>query len=209
MRIFFASTERLLVEGIKLLLADKGGYEFGETFESLDDIANGPRFKLDDVIILTEPGFKCSTMYALRKLQSSGPGTPVVLITTKNRLRGVALLFRYSVRAILLEDCRVVELCAALKTVSTGQAYLTPGIAQAVATTLYRDGPRKIDLSLREIEVLGFLVKGTKIKDIAKELSLSAKTVSSHKSNIQHRLNLRGTSEIVQYAIEHDMVMGR
>jgi len=61
-------------------------------------------------------------------------------------------------------------------------------------------------LSDREFEVFGEIVRGTSLTDIAAKLSLSIKTVSTHKSNILAKMNLTSTVELFRYAVEHELL---
>ena len=205
MRIIFASTKKLLVEAVTSLLADRGDFDVWQTFESLQDISDASQLKTGDVIILTDPGFNCSTVCALQKLQRVSKGIPVVLITCKEEPLSTAMLFQHSVKAILTKDCQVDELYMAINRASSGKPYLTAKIAQALAADFYHQRKKTV-LSPRETEILGFIAKGITTNEIAKALSLSSKTVSAHKTNIKIRLRLRSTSQIIQYAVENELV---
>jgi DNA-binding NarL/FixJ family response regulator len=204
MRVIFASTKILLVEAITSLLADCSVFDIGETLKTLPDMPEAPQLKSADVIILSDPGYDCSTVCALQKLQLASKGVPVVLITCKDEPQSPAMLFQFSVRAILTKDCQVSDLHTAIKIAASGKPYLTPKIAQALAADFYQQR-KHIVLSPRETEILGFVAKGAKNSEIANKLSLSSKTVSAHKSNIKNRLKLRSTSQIIQYAVENNL----
>ncbi|QOL52273.1 response regulator transcription factor [Massilia litorea] len=206
MQIHFVSTKKLLVEGMTLLLKENGNYEIGRIFDSYKQLEEGRGLISDDVVVLTDPEFDCSTVEVLETLQSVGLRIPVVLITRKNRLRSVTVLFKYCVRAILLEDSRVTDFYASIAAATSGKPYLTATISQALTEEILHGEPKQKKLSHRERQVMGLIASGIKNNEIARRLSLSEKTVSSHKNNIKIRLNLHGTSEIVQYAIENDLV---
>jgi two-component system invasion response regulator UvrY len=204
MRIFFASKKKLLIEAISALLAQHNQYSM-QNIESLTEENLFPHMEPGDVIILTEPSFECSTICALQKLQLLSNGTAVVLISCKTEIQSPAFLFQHSVKAVLTKDCEVGELHAAISMASIGKPYVTPTIAQQLADDLYHHRPI-LKLSPRETEVIGFIAKGNTTGQIAKRLCLSTKTVSAHKSSIKLRLNLGSTSEMVQYAIENNLV---
>jgi DNA-binding NarL/FixJ family response regulator len=208
MRVIFASPKLLLVEAVSSLLVDCGDFDIGETLESLPESPAAPYLQSADVIILSDPGYDCSTVCALQKLQVASKGVPVVLITCKDEAQSPAMLFQYSVKAILTKDCEVADLLTAIKMAASGKPYLTPRIAQALAADFYQQR-KHIVLSPRETEILGFIAKGANNLEIAKKLSLSSKTISAHKSNIKNRLRLRSTSQIIQYAVENELTAPR
>jgi two-component system invasion response regulator UvrY len=204
--IVIASTKRMLVEAVAGLLSERCNDFIFSILESLEDDSKFPQLNRGDIIILTEPGFRCSTVCALQKIQSLSRGTPVVLITCKGDVDRPSFLFQHSVTAILTRECQASDLYAALKMAACGRPYVIPTVAQALAKDFY-DGRQKIKLSPRQIEVIGFIARGSRTSEIAERLSLTAKTISAHKCSIKTRLNVRSTSEIVQYAIEHNLAI--
>jgi DNA-binding NarL/FixJ family response regulator len=203
MHIAFASEKKLLVEALWHLLKDKGDYNILGTIDSLDEERDLRCLAESNVIILTDPGFDCSIVSVLRKLQTLSRRKPVVLVSCKLELDSAAQLFEHGVRAILTKNCDVEELHLAITNAAIGKPYLTPAIAQALAADLYNNNRTEMKLSPRELEIMGYIARGTPTSEIAKRLRLSSKTVSTHKRSIKTRLNLHSTSQIVQYAIEH------
>lgn len=206
MRIVFASKKKLLVEAISALLADCSEVYIQEPIESLHNIQE--TIKPTDVIILTEPGYDCSTVCALQKLHAASQDASIILITCKHEMQSPAILFQHSVKSILTKDCEVNDLHNAIKHAGLGRPYLTQKIAQALAADFYLQR-EKIILSPRETEILELIAKGSQNCDIAKTLSLSSKTISAHKSNIKNRLKLRSTSQIIQYAVENELAASK
>lgn len=205
MRIYFASRKKMLVEAITALLAGYSEFIVCNVLDTLEEIEKLRDMGPGDVIILTEPAFDFSTVCVLQKLHFLRKGIPVVLVSCKEHIESASFLFQYSVKAILTKESHVTELHTALRMASMGKPYLTATIAQSLADDLYYKRPA-LKLSPREMEVIGFIAKGDTTSEIAKRLSLSAKTVSAHKSSIKIRLNLGSTSEMVQYAIEHNLI---
>ncbi len=74
------------------------------------------------------------------------------------------------------------------------------------STRLPSDGPPHEILSDREFQVLQMLAAGTSINDIADALSLSAKTISTHKMRLMQKLGLNNNSEVIRYAVRHGLV---
>lgn len=204
MKIFFASTKKMLIEAISCILSDLAEVDIAGTINSLAEPPGNPVPSAGDVIVLTEPGFECSTICALQKLTSFCKGIAVVLVTSKDEHDSPTALFRYEVKSVLTKECGAKDLHTAVLRASAGKPYLTQKIAQAMAAD-YLNCKRNIVLSPRETEVLGFIARGKKTSEIAKRLCISVKTVSAYKSNIKNRLNIHSTSQMVQYAIEHDI----
>lgn len=101
------------------------------------------------------------------------------------------------------------ELVTALRRLAAGRRYICPSVAEQ-QTFGYLAGeagqPDHMRLSHRELEIFRLLASGMRGLDIAYELSLSEKTVSTHKTHMLKKLKLRTVAELVQYAIRHDLV---
>jgi len=105
-------------------------------------------------------------------------------------------------------------LIAAIKTVVKGERYFSPEITALVFEDFFlkeKEGKglpskKKTMLSKREEEVLTLIANGKSLKEIAEDLFISIKTVETHKLNIQDKLGLTNTAQLVKYAIEKNLI---
>jgi DNA-binding NarL/FixJ family response regulator len=95
------------------------------------------------------------------------------------------------------------ELISAIIKVSGGERYISPSLADALAESLISDSEKPLYqlLSAREVEVLQLFSEGKKVVQIAAELSLSPKTVSTYRERLLEKLKLHTTSDLIRYAI--------
>jgi DNA-binding NarL/FixJ family response regulator len=193
-----------LSEALSFLLLEAGFSVCALTNFSADDFSKST-VRECDAIVLTDPAFKAPLIVALEKIQSANSGVPVVLVSA-TRSCSSSLLFKYSIRAILSKDAEVHDLYTALKQVSAGDHYVSPTVAEKLASDLCYFPTEGTTLSSRETEILILIANGASPNEIAAALSISAKTVSTHKNNIKSRLGLRSTSDIIQYAIKEGWV---
>ena len=208
MRIIFVSAKKLLVEAMAHLLVDLDcNWDIWGTLDIEEGLRKPPQFKPGDVIILTEPAFDFSTESALEKINTIGKGVPIVVVSCNENVQSPASFFQHSVMAILTKDCKVEEFCTAIKMASVRKPYLTPAIALTLAAELYFRKPLTLVLSPRQKEIIVQIMNGTTTTQIAKNMSLSVKTVSTHIRRIKVRLGLGSTSEIIRYGIEHDFAI--
>jgi len=99
------------------------------------------------------------------------------------------------------------QLVDAIRQVARGGSYVSPSLANALITGLRRGGRRRHDvLSDREYQVLCLFGSGISFKQIAAELGVSPKTVSTYRSRILEKLSLKSNAAIIRYAIEHRLV---
>jgi DNA-binding NarL/FixJ family response regulator len=109
----------------------------------------------------------------------------------------------------LTKDQAPSELLVAVKEVTAGRRYITGSLANQLASHL--DGGQPAvpheQLSDREMEVLRLLGQGKTVSGIANEIALSVKTISTYRTRLLNKLELRTTAELVHYAIEHHLTV--
>jgi two-component system, NarL family, invasion response regulator UvrY len=150
-----------------------------------------------------------------------GTGLDVLQELKKMNPRPVALMLsmypekQFAIRALkagaagyLTKDSAPDELLTAIREVASGKKYITHELAEILADELLVESekPAHQCLSNRENQVLNLLAKGKGISEIAAELVLSPKTVSTYRTRIMEKLHLNNTAEIIRYAIEWGIV---
>jgi len=122
---------------------------------------------------------------------------------------------QYAVRAIkagasgyLTKESASAQLVSAIRKVAGGGAFLTDSVAQqlALGAMPQTEGLPHSALSDREFQVFRELVSGKAVSDIAEQLNLSVKTVSTHKARIMQKMNMSNPAELIRYAIHHRLV---
>ena len=137
----------------------------------------------------------------------------------KPRLRVLILSMhqeqQYAVRAIkagasgyLTKESASAQLVSAIRKVAGGGVFITDAVAEqlALGAMPQTDGPPHSALSDREFQVFRSLVSGKTVSNIAGELNLSVKTVSTHKARIMQKMNMSNPTELIRYAIQHRLI---
>jgi DNA-binding NarL/FixJ family response regulator len=108
----------------------------------------------------------------------------------------------------LTKDSASTQLVTAIRKVSTGGAFISAEVAEALALSAMRqdEGPPHTTLSDREYQVFQMLASGTSVSEIASRLNLSVKTVSTHKARLLEKLGARNQTELVHYALKHRLI---
>jgi DNA-binding NarL/FixJ family response regulator len=122
---------------------------------------------------------------------------------------------QYAVRAIqagasgyLTKESAPEQLVSAIRKVAAGGAFVTEAVAEQLALGVMpqAEGPPHRALSDREFQVFQLLASGKAVSEIAKELKLSVKTVSTHKAHIMQKMNIGNPAELIRYAIHHQLI---
>jgi DNA-binding NarL/FixJ family response regulator len=108
----------------------------------------------------------------------------------------------------LTKDSASTQLLSAIRKVASGGAFISAEVAEQLAHSAmpHAEGPLHASLSDREYQVFQLLVAGTSVSDIAQQLNLSVKTVSTHKARLMEKMGLANQTELVRYAIKHQLI---
>jgi DNA-binding NarL/FixJ family response regulator len=144
----------------------------------------------------------------LKDLRAQKPSLKVVVLSMYSEEQYAIRSLRDGASAYLTKGSAPDELVDAIRAVAAGRRYITPAVAERIAGYLDRGAfePLHETLSDRELRVLVLLGAGKSVGDIAEELCLSVKTVSTYRSRILGKMALASTADLIRYAIEHHLV---
>jgi DNA-binding NarL/FixJ family response regulator len=202
---------RVLLADDQLLVLDMLRDLIEPEFEVIGAVADGRSLieavgRLQPDMVLTDIAMPVMDgLEAGREIMRRHAGTKLICISAAAELALVAEAFSFGASGFLLKRCRSPELLHAMRTVGNGGMYLTPLIANGdVSAVLHQVRlDRASPLSAREVEVLSLLVSGQPMKEVARRLGITARTVAFHKYNIMSAHGLRGNAELVKFAMEN------
>ncbi len=160
-----------------------------------------------DLIVLdiTMPGR--SGLDILRDLKAACPGAAVLVQSMHEEDQFALRVLKAGAVGYITKDSMPEELLRAVSTVLDGMRYVSASLAQKLATFIASDDrPAHEKLSDREFQVLRMLAGGKSVKEIGSELSLSVKTVSTYRSRLLEKLDLRGNIDLAQYAVREGLI---
>lgn len=155
------------------------------------------------VVDLTMPGL--SGIDLIKRLKQERPRCQVVVLSMHKEDQFALRALRAGASGYLTKDAAPELLVDAIRTAARGGKYITPALAEQLAQSLDRPAlttPHE-SLSDREHQVFHMLVSGKPITEIAAELSLSPKTVSTHKLRVMQKLGVDNNAAMIQYALTH------
>lgn len=156
-----------------------------------------------DVVLLDISMPLLNGLEAARQIRAEFPGTKVVFLTMHTDLAYVAEALRTGASGYLLKRSAVSELGEAIRAAVSGQVYITPQIASRMKESAKPETMTRPKLTGRQREVLQLIAEGFSAKELANQLSISTKTAEFHRAAILRKLGLRGTAELIRYALEH------
>lgn len=139
---------------------------------------------------------------AIRKFNSS---VKILILTMLEDENYILDALSAQVDGYLFKMAGIDDLLYAVKSIAQGENYFDPRVTKIVLENKKRGKKSDINLSKREIEILGYIVQGFTSKETGEKLFISSFTVQKHRKNLLKKLSLHGTAELVRYAIEHQI----
>ena len=207
-RAILADDHRIVIDGLKYILSHEGDIEIvgiaGSSEELLTILDNK---KEANILILdmSMPGRSGTDL--IEHIRRNRKSLPILVLSMyPESVYGIRAL-RSGANGYLTKDSDASQLLHAIRRVAAGYRFASENLIQQIMNET-STAPTREDhlLTDREIMVLQLLASGSSVTDIANQLNLSVKTISSHKSNIQNKLGLNGTAQLTQYAIARNMV---
>jgi DNA-binding NarL/FixJ family response regulator len=204
-RVLLADDHTLVLDGLRKILEPEcevvGAVEDGRSL-----LAAAKQLQ-PDVILLDISMPLLNGVEAARRLRDVAPGSKVIFVTMHADATYVAGAFRAGASGYVLKRCASVELLKAIDQVLIGRPYVTPLIRKHVPDKLphwpLESGEDSGELTVRQREVVQLVAEGRSVKEIARILDITGKTVAFHKANVMRRLGIRSTAELTKYALEH------
>jgi DNA-binding NarL/FixJ family response regulator len=206
-RIVLADDHPVVRRGLRMLLDAEDDFD---VVAEAGNIADARRFVLGHhpsvlLLDLNMPGG--STLEAIPTLLTEYPETRIVVLTMQQEPAYAREVLAAGATGYVLKQAADAELVEAVRLAAAGESYLNPGLGARIAAEP-PPGPRgrPDSLSEREVDVLRLITLGHTNTQIAEQLYISVRTVETHRSHIQQKLLLTSRSELVRYALDHQLL---
>ena len=197
-RLFIVDTHRLVRDGIRARLSVVPSFEIVGEADNVSEALVALQANAVDVLLM-DIGFAELGTIELEGFIDHVAPTAVLVLSWHAEPAVVARAMRAGARGFMLKDAPAVQLLDAVQTVSVGGKCLGSGIAGG----LFQGARPDSELSRREREVLHMVGQGLTSKTIAQTLSLSLRTVESHRQNIKRKLKLKTHADLIKFAVGH------
>jgi len=210
-RVIIADDHTVLREGTRELLQRESDLEVvGEAGDGMEAVELVRKTKPDVAIVdIAMP--KLNGIETTKQIKAISPSTAVLILTGYEYNQYVFALLEAGAAGYLLKDVQIQEVINAIRALNAGESVLHPAVARKVLDHFVRTGIKVkaspfSSLTEREIDVLRCAAKGLGNRDIAKELSLSVRTIQSHLRNIFNKLEVTSRMEAVLFGLKQGLL---
>jgi DNA-binding NarL/FixJ family response regulator len=149
-----------------------------------------------------------SGMDLIKQVKSERPRLRILVLSMHQEHQYAVRAIKAGASGYLTKDSASTQLVSAIEKVASGGAFISAEVAEqlALGAMPQTDGPPHTTLSDREYQVFRMLVAGQAVSEIANELNLSVKTVSTHKARLMEKMGIDNQAELVRYAMKHRLV---
>lgn len=208
MKILIADDHPLVRQGLKQVLEAQADLDVAAEAKDGDDaIAVAGRVAWDVAVIdYNMPGK--SGVELVKELRRRYPERPVLVLSMYPEDRYALRLLKAGAAGYLNKESAPEELVGALHKVAGGGRYVSAALGEKLALAMAggADEPAYEKLSDREYQIMWLLASGKTVGEIARQLFLSANTVSTYRARILKKINVRNNAELMRYAIRHQLI---
>ena len=208
LKILVADDHTIVREGLKQILGEVHDMIVaGEASDGSEALRKVREDHYDLVLLdISMPGI--GGLDVLKQLKSEKPDLPVLMLSMYPEEQYAVRTLKAGASGYLTKESASNELIAAIRKVSSGGKYVTSSLAEKLASCLdtHSDKPVHERLSDREYQVVRMIASGKTVTEIADALSLSVKTISTHRSRALIKMGMKTNAEITYYAIKHGLV---
>lgn len=209
MKILLADDHAVVRHGLRQILADEFKKAvFGEARNAQEALNLVWKENWDVVVLdITMPGR--SGLEVLREIKKSKPKIPVLVLSMHPENQFAVRVLKRGASGYMTKESASEELVGAIRKVLAGGRYVSTSLAEKLATYLSSGENQKAPqetLSDREFQVLRLIASGKMVSEIARELSLSVKTISTYRTRILEKMGMKNNAELMHYAMQHQLV---
>ncbi|MDO9088781.1 MAG: response regulator transcription factor [Burkholderiaceae bacterium] len=207
-RIVIADDHAIVREGLQRIVSAADDMEVVAEAADGNEVMQRVRETDFDVLVLdlSMPGR--SGMEMIKWVRAEKPRSRILVLSMHQELQYAVRAIKAGASGYLTKESATAQLVQALRKIATGGAYVSAEVAEQLALGAMPGAAPALpheSLSDREFEVFRLIAAGVSVTDIAARLHLSVKTVSTHKSNLMHKLGLHNQSELIRYALKHEL----
>lgn len=207
-RIVIADDHAIVREGLKRIVGEVEGLQvLAEAADGTEVMQRVRELEFDVLVMdLSMPGR--SGMELIKLVKAEKPRLRILVLSMHQETQYAVRSIKSGASGYLTKESAPAQLEQAIRKIAGGGAYISAEVAEQLALGAMPGGAAAApheSLSDREFQVFKLLVDGVSVSDAAARLNLSVKTVSTHKANLMQKLGVANTTELVRYAMKHEL----
>jgi len=208
MKIFVADDHAIVRQGLKQIVADTPDVVVAGEASSGQEVLDKVLTNDYDVVLLDITMPDRSGLDILKELKSQKPEINILVLTIHPEEQYAVRVLKAGASGYLTKESAPEELITAIRKVAAGGKYVSSSLSEKLAFDLGTDAEKPLHqtLSDREYQVMCMIASGKTVKEVAEELLLSIKTVSTYRSRVLEKMNLKNNVELTHYAIKNRLV---
>jgi DNA-binding NarL/FixJ family response regulator len=207
-KILIVDDHAIVREGLKQILSEISDMEVSGEASDGSEAMEEVRKNKYDVIILDIALPDMNGLDVLKEIKSKKPDLSVLILSMHPEERLAVRVLKAGASGYLTKTSAPDELIAAIRKVSLGGEYVTSSLAEKLAFRLRTGSEESLHetLSDREYDVMIKLASGKTVKEISKEMHLSPKTISTHRTHILDKMGMKSNADLTEYAVSNDLL---
>lgn len=206
--VLIADDHKIVRHGLKKILEDEfSEVTIGEASRDTEIAEQLEKSKWDLVILdISMPGK--SGLEVLKDIKATHPKIPVLILSMYPEEQFALRVMKSGASGYIRKDSAPEELVDAVNEILEGRKYISPTVMDILSDNVKKDGNVELSevLSDREYEIFMLIAQGKTVSEIAEILSLSVKTVSTHRTHILEKTKLKNNADIVMYAVRNKLL---
>jgi DNA-binding NarL/FixJ family response regulator len=207
-RLVIADDHTIVREGLKQVLSAAADLEVVAEAQNGHEVLQRVRSTDFDVLLLdmSMPGKSGTEL--IRQVKSEKPKLRILILSMHEEEQYAVRAIKAGASGYLTKESASAQLVSAIRKVASGGAFISSAVAEqlALGAMPQAEGPLHGSLSDREFQVLRMLASGRSVSEIAAELNLSVKTVSTHKARLMQKMNMASQADLIRYALAQKLI---
>lgn len=207
-RVLLVDDHAVVRAGLRQFLLDDRSVAHVEEASSGEQALEKLRQERFDLLILdiNMPGR--NGIDILRHVVAGSPGTKILVLSGYPENQYAVNVLRAGASGYLAKESAPDELLKAVRTILQGKRYISAALAEQLVTELdlNHDKPAHAELSQREFQIFCKVAAGRSVSEIAEELCLSVKTISTYRTRVLEKMNFRTNADITSYALKNGLI---
>jgi DNA-binding NarL/FixJ family response regulator len=207
-RVLLADDHAIVRAGLKEILSDTADITVAGEANNGQDVMARIRSAEFDVAVLDMSMPGRGGIELIKQVKAERPKLRVLVLSMHSEQQYAVRAVKAGASGYLTKDSAAEQLVAAIRRIAAGGAYVTPETAERLVldSGARADAAPHTLLSDREFQVFQLIASGRSMTEIARQLSLSVKTVSTHKTRLMEKMGLANQAELIRYAIDNKLI---